>query len=130
MSLLILCHVVVTVLAFRTFQSNSCAHNFHLAFNIFTYVLLMVASHQFLGIKKKAYFHSPKHCIMWTNGSQASFLIFQFSIFTFTILYLHPQYSIIHPVLPAFHRKCQGNDASHLLTYMQLQYPDLHFQHS
>ena len=53
MSLLILCHVVVTVLAFRTFQSNSCAHNFHLAFNIFTYVLLMVASHQFLGIKKK-----------------------------------------------------------------------------
>ena len=42
MSLLILCHVVVTVLAFRTFQSNSCAHNFHLAFNIFTYVLLMV----------------------------------------------------------------------------------------
>ena len=53
MRLLILCHVVVTVLAFRTFQSNSCAHNFHLAFNIFTYVLLMVASHQFLGIKKK-----------------------------------------------------------------------------
>ena len=28
-------------------------NNFHLAFNIFTYVLLMVASHQFLGIKKK-----------------------------------------------------------------------------
>ena len=52
MSLLILRHVVVTVLAFRTLQSNSCAHNFHLAFNIFTYVLLMVANHLILGIKK------------------------------------------------------------------------------
>lgn len=53
MSLLILRHVVVTVLAFRTLQSNSCAHNFHLAFNIFTYVLLMVANHLILGIKKR-----------------------------------------------------------------------------
>ena len=53
MSLLILSHVVVTVLAFRTLQSNSCAHNFHLAFNIFTYVLLMVANHPILGIKKR-----------------------------------------------------------------------------
>ena len=43
MSFLILCHVVVTVLAFRTLQCNSRAHNFHLAFFIFTCVLLMAA---------------------------------------------------------------------------------------
>ena len=43
MSFLILRHVVVTVLAFRTLQCNSCAHNFHLAFYLFTCVLLMAA---------------------------------------------------------------------------------------
>ena len=53
MSLLILGHVVVTVLAFRTFQSNSCAHNFHLAFYLFTYVLLMVAKPSIFRHKKK-----------------------------------------------------------------------------
>lgn len=31
MILLILGHVVIAVLAFCTFQCNSCAHNFHLA---------------------------------------------------------------------------------------------------
>ena len=130
MSLLILCHVVVTVLAFRTFQSNSCAHNFHLAFNIFTYVLLMVASHQFLGIKKKPTSIRP-NIVSWGQTEVKPLSQFFISTFLYSLLlHLHPQYRIIHLVLPAFHRKCQGNDASHLLTYTQLQYPDLHFQHS
>ena len=34
MRLLILCHVVVTMLAFCTFQCDSCTHNFHLAFYV------------------------------------------------------------------------------------------------
>ena len=127
MSLLILCHVVVTVLTFRTFQSNSCAHNFHLAFNIFTYVLLMVASHQFLGIKKSLL---PFAQILYHGGKRKSslFLNFQFSILYPLLSHSHRQHRIIHLVFPIFHRKCQGNDASHLLTYTQLQYLDLRFQ--
>ena len=53
MSFLILCHVVVTVFALRTLQRNSCAHNFHLAFFLFTTCYWWLRSHRFLGIKKR-----------------------------------------------------------------------------
>ena len=74
MSFLILGHVVVTVLAFRTLQSNSCAHNFHLAFNIFTCVLLMVAKPSIFRHKKKTYFHSPCYCSTAPYGKSSLFL--------------------------------------------------------
>ena len=121
MSLLILCHVVVTVLAFRTFQSNSCAHNFHLAFNIFTYVLLMVASHQFLGIKKSLL---PFAQTLYHGNKRKSSLFLK-------LFYTYFNYiSELSAKFLLSDHKYQGNDVSSLLTYMQPQYPDLHFRHS
>lgn len=122
MSLLILCHVVVTVLAFRTFQSNSCAHNFHLAFNIFTYVLLMVASHQFLGIKKsllpfaQTLYHGNKRKSSLFLKLQGCFMNYPWADLTYCIL---PITSLILFLIHWSCKKAQINSISLYRTFFQ-----------
>ena len=54
MRFLILCHVVITLFTFCTFQCDSCAHNFHLAFFKFNSVLHgSLRDYPNLGIKKR-----------------------------------------------------------------------------
>ena len=54
MRFLILCHVVITLFTFCTFQCDSCAHNFHLAFFKLNSVLHgSLRDYPNLGIKKR-----------------------------------------------------------------------------
>ena len=60
MSLLILGHVVVTLLAFCTCQCDFCAHDFHLHLNFRFFGPSLI-----LSIKKRPkLFHSPAKCII------------------------------------------------------------------
>ena len=88
MSFLILGHVVIAVLAFCTFQCDSCAHNFHLAFFILHYVLPMVAKPSKFRHKKKTYFHSPVDCIIADAWKSSLFLMFIFFYILLKLLLL------------------------------------------
>ena len=69
MSLLILRHVVIALLALRACQCNFCAHDFHLHLY---YRSSHFARGLILSIKKRPlFFHSPDHCNIQTPVRQA-----------------------------------------------------------
>ena len=111
MSFLILGHVVIAVLAFRTFQCDSCAHNFHLAFYLehllrscrqdryskkspdallIYYMLLMVAKPSNLGIKKRPTSIRRKIVTHGMRGSQ----VFSLIILVIWLLFITQLYSV------------------------------------
>lgn len=72
MSLFILRHVIVALLAFRACQCDLCAHDFHLRLILCKAALFLPSAIVILSIKKRPlFFHSPDHCNIQTPVRQA-----------------------------------------------------------
>ena len=99
MSFLILCHIVVTLFTFCTFQCDSCAHNFHLAFFKLNSVLHgSLRDYPNLGIKKRPTSIRQYSVPYQRMGVKSYFFISIFSIYRF-IFYFFLFLLIITPTI-------------------------------